>query len=109
MKIFWSKDAGDDLMEIIGFIAERSGKKAARAIYSRIKGKVESIREFPATGRVVPELISIGVTEIHELIEPRWRIFYRIYQHEVRVLSVIDGRRNIEEILYRKMIDGKLT
>ncbi|TVQ38558.1 MAG: type II toxin-antitoxin system RelE/ParE family toxin [Spirochaetaceae bacterium] len=109
MKILWSKDASDDLIEIISFIAERSGKKMARGIYFRIKEKVESVREFPATGRVVPELTSIGITEIHELIEPPWRIFYRIYQNEVRILAVIDGRRNIEEILYRKVIDGKLT
>ena len=109
MRILWSRDASDDLMGIISFIAERSGKKVARGIYSRIKEKVESIREFPATGRMVPELTSIGITEIHELIEPPWRIFYRIYQNEVRILSVVDGRRNIEEILYRKVIDGKLT
>jgi len=108
MRILWSKDASDDLTEIISFIAERSGKKVARRIYSRIQEKVESITEFPATGRIVPELTSIGITEIHELIEPPWRIFYRIYQNEVRILSVVDGRRNIEEILYRKVIDGKL-
>jgi len=108
MTIQWSKDAGDDLMEIISFIAERSGKKVARGIYSRIKENVESIREFPATGRIVPELASIGITEIHELIEPPWRIFYRIYRNEVRILSVVDGRGNAEEILYRKVIDGKL-
>lgn len=109
MKILWSKDASDDLVEIISFIAERSGRKMARGIYFRIKDEVESVREFPATGRVVPELTSIGITEIHELIEPPWRIFYRIYQNEVRVLSVIDERRNIEEILYRKVIDRKPT
>jgi toxin ParE1/3/4 len=108
MRILWSRDASDDLTGIISFIAERSGKKVARGIYSRIREKVESIREFPATGRIVPELTSIGITEIHELIEPPWRIFYRIYQNDVRILSVVDGRRNIEEILYRKVIDGTL-
>jgi toxin ParE1/3/4 len=108
VKILWSRDASDDLMEIIAFIANRSGKKMARDIYSRIKAKVESVRRFPATGRVVPELASIGVTDIHELIEPPWRVFYKIHQNELRVLSVIDGRRNTEDILYRKVIDGKL-
>ena len=108
MKILWSRDASDDLMEIISFIAERSGKKVTRGIYSRMMEKIESIREFPATVGIAPELTSIGITEIHELIEPPWRIFYRIFQNEVRILSVVDGRRNIEEILYRKVIDGKL-
>ncbi len=108
MKILWSRDASDDLIDIISFIADRSGNKMAREVYSRIKERVESVIEFPATGRVVPELTTIGITDIHELIEPPWRVFYRIYQNEVRILSVIDGRRNIEELLYRKVIDAKL-
>ena len=70
----------------------------ADEIYPGIKERVESEEEFPATGRVVPELIAIGVTEIHELIQPPWRIFYRIYQNEVKILSIIDGRGNIEEL-----------
>lgn len=108
MKVLWSRDAGDDLMEIITFIADRSGKPAGREIYSRIRERVQSAKEFPSTGRVVPELAAIGIADIRELIEPPWRVFYRVHQDELRVLSVIDGRRNLEEILYRKVIDGTL-
>ncbi|TVQ18381.1 MAG: type II toxin-antitoxin system RelE/ParE family toxin [Spirochaetaceae bacterium] len=108
MKIRWSEDAADDLAQIIGFIAERSGKKMAREVYYRIRERVVSVKEFPAAGRVVPELSAIGISDIHELIEPPWRVFYRAHQSELRVLSVIDGRRNAEEILYRKVISGKI-
>ena len=50
---------------------------------------------------------AVRITEIHELIEPPRRIFCSTCQNDVRILSVIDGRRSIEEILYRKVIDGK--
>ena len=52
--------------------------------------------------------MSIGVIDIREIIENPWRIFYRITTHEIQVISVIDGRRNVEEILYKKVIDGKM-
>ena len=107
-KIVWSQDASDDLIDIVTYIKEKSGKNIANEIYQRIITHVEKIDFFPEIGRVVPELISIGVLDIREIIETPWRVFYRITSSEIQIISVIDGRRNIEEILYKKVIDGKI-
>jgi toxin ParE1/3/4 len=107
-KIVWSQDASDDLIDIVTYIKEKSGKNIANEIYKRLLSHVEKIDIFPECGRVVPELISIGVLDIREIIENPWRIFYRITSNEIQIISVIDGRRNIEEILYKKVIDEKI-
>ncbi|MCA1950117.1 MAG: type II toxin-antitoxin system RelE/ParE family toxin [Treponema sp.] len=107
-KIVWSQDASDDLFDIVSYIKEKSGTTIAYEIYQRIINHVEKIDLFPESGRVVPELISIGILDIREIIEAPWRIFYRVTESEIQIISVIDGRRNIEEILYKKVIDGKL-
>jgi len=107
-KIVWSQDASDDLIDIVQYIKEKSGKKIAKEIYQRVITHVEKIDTFPEIGRVVPELLSIGVLDIREIIENPWRIFFRITSAEIQIISVIDGRRNIEEILYKKVIDGKI-
>lgn len=107
-KIIWAKDASDDLIDIVTYIKEKSGKKIANEIYNRILSHVEKIDIFPEIGRITPELMSIGVIGIREIIESPWRIFYRITGKEIQVISVIDGRRNVEEILYKKIIDGKI-
>ncbi|WP_304226598.1 type II toxin-antitoxin system RelE/ParE family toxin [Gracilinema caldarium] len=107
-KIVWSQDASDDLFNIVSYIKEKSGTTIAYEIYHRIINHVEKIDLFPESGRVVPELISIGILDIREIIETPWRIFYRVTESEFQIISVIDGRRNIEEILYKKVIDGKL-
>ena len=107
-RIIWSQDASDDLLEIIDYIKENSGKVIAYEIYTRIIDHVESIDSFPESGRVVPELMTIGITDLRELIESPWRIFYRVTSNEIQIISVIDGRRNVEEILYKKVIDGKI-
>ena len=107
-KIVWSQDASDDLIEIVTYIKEKSGNNIASEIYKRIINHVEKIDVFPEIGRIVPELLSIGVIDIRELIETPWRIFYRVLLDEIQIISVIDGRRNVEEILYKKIIDGKM-
>jgi toxin ParE1/3/4 len=107
-KILWSYDAKSDLIEIITYIKERSGSEIARKIYNKVRNQIGKIILYPESFRAVPELLDIGVTEIKELVESPWRIFFRIDNNEIKILTILDGRRNIEEILYKKMIDGKL-
>ena len=107
-EILWSADASDELMEIVTFQKDRYGIQKAAEVYKRIHDRVLVVKTLPETGREVPELTAIGVTEIHELVESPWRILYEVSGGRVEILSVIDGRRNLEEILYRKVMDGKL-
>ena len=108
-KIVWAFDAREDLAEIIAYIKEHSGTKISREILDRLKDKIVKTSEFSEGYRVVPELNEIGVSDIREIIESPWRILFRASTNEIRIISVIDGRRNIEEILYRKMMEGKLN
>jgi len=107
--IIWSRDASDDLVEIIDYIKDRSGQNIAREIYTRIMNHVEGVVAFPESGRIIPELMAIGIIDLRELIENPWRIFYRVTPAEIQIVSVIDGRRNVEEILYKKVIAGKIN
>ena len=106
--IRWSFDSRSDLVEIVSYIKENSGTEIAKQIYDRIQTKVTKAADYPEGYRVVPELQEIGVFEVREIIESPWRIFFRPNSAEIRIISVIDGRRNVEEILYKKMMEGKL-
>ncbi len=66
-QIIWSQDAGDDLCEIIAYIRDTTGKKTAREIYCRIIEHVEKIVIFPESGRIIPELLSMGIVDIREV------------------------------------------
>ena len=61
------------------------------------------MEEFPEKGRIVPELRDHNIVSYKELIEEPYRIIYKILSEEVLVVSVIDGRRNVEEILINKL------
>ncbi|MCL2206704.1 MAG: type II toxin-antitoxin system RelE/ParE family toxin [Fibromonadales bacterium] len=98
-----TKDAEMDLDEIISYIANDSLQNALK-ILNKLESKVNSLNRMPERGRYVPELLDKNIREYRELIENPWRIFYKIDGNEVNVLAIIDGRRNIQEILMDKLM-----
>lgn len=103
----WSETSEKDLTDIIKYIAEDNPLNAYE-VFEKIKRKTFSLYAFPDRGRIVPELHDQGITQYREIIVPPWRIIYRISEKKVYVLSVLDGRRNVEDILLKRMINLKL-
>ena len=106
--VIWSKDATEEFEFIIDYTIEHFSIKIAEETYSKIIRKIEKVKELPNIGKIVPELKEIGLTSYRELIEVPWRIIYRKEAKSIMVISIIDSRRNMEEILYRKIIDGRM-
>ena len=103
-KVIWVDTAENDLNGIIDYIAKDSINNAIN-IFHKIKNKCSNLCIYPYRGRVVPELKDYGVLLYRELIIEPWRIIYRITENNVLVLSVIDSRRNVEDILLGRFMD----
>ena len=108
-EIIWSKDAGEELFEIISYIKYNTGKNTADQIYSKITKEIKRVSESTAKIRVAPLLKEIGINHIYQHNIDPWIIFYKTEKNKMLIISIIDGRRNLEEILYKKMLDGKIT
>lgn len=106
-KVVWSTSAYQDLADIIEYIAEDSPPDA-RKVLSQIKKSVSDLYLIPQRGRLVPELQDQGIILYMELVIAPWRVIYRISDKTVLVLSVIDSRQNVEDILLKKLIKLKL-
>ncbi|GHV86521.1 hypothetical protein AGMMS50230_21290 [Spirochaetia bacterium] len=63
---------------------------------------------MPGIGRPVQILKDIGVNDYLQIIMEHWILYYKIEKENIKIISIIDGRRNLEEILYKKIIDGKI-
>jgi len=99
----WAAVAESDLKQIMGFIAIDSPDNALQ-ILKKLKQKAASLNTLPERGRIVPELQGQGIQIYRELIVIPWRMIYRITDTTVFVLSVIDARQNIEDILLNRLI-----
>ena len=56
------------------------------------------------------ELKDIGIYDVYELVVKPWKVYYKINSKNKKayILFVLDGRRNLEEILMSKVIDNKI-
>ena len=101
-KVHWAGIADEDLKNIILYIAEDSPANA-RIIFDKIKEKASSLTQFPERGRIVPELQDQGIFLYRELIVAPWKLIYRISDKKIYILSVLDSRQNVEDILLKRL------
>jgi plasmid stabilization system protein ParE len=95
--------AEDDIVEILDChhdINHGYMEKLLAAFESRIAG----LSFYPEKGRIVPELERQNINDYRELIEGNYRIIYSIRENRVIVLTVIDARRNCEELIIKKLL-----
>jgi len=104
--IIWAGVAENDFKGIVEYIATESPANALKTL-KKIKQKASNLYTLPERGRIVPELRDQGILLYRELMVPPWRIIYRISETKVYVLSVLDARQNVEDILLERLIYHK--
>lgn len=89
MKIIWSPLAIERASEIAEYIAQDSVSAAENWI-NAVFEKVEQLKQFPDSGRVVPEIKN---ESIRELIYANYRIVYQVEEKQVNVLTIRHGKQ----------------
>jgi toxin ParE1/3/4 len=102
-RVLWTEQASADLADIIRYIALDSLQNATR-VYKRIRTRANALKTFPERGHVLPELVELGVTDYRELSIPPFRMVYRVSDKTVFVQAVLDGRRDLKQILSERLL-----
>ena len=89
MKIIWTQNADTDLENLVEYISEDSNIYA-QAFALEILDAVQRLKDFPKSGRVVPEYQQENTREI---IVGHYRVVYETAGSTVRVLTIIHGAR----------------
>ena len=105
-KISWSKVAEMDLESIVDFISEESPLMAFR-ILDKVHKTAISLKKSPFRGRVLPEFKNVRGLPFRELLIKPWRLIYKIDNKEVHIVAFLDSRRDLEELLYERLIRGR--
>jgi plasmid stabilization system protein ParE len=98
-RLIWTAPALDDLDDIAAFIA-LDDRRAAEALVERVLTAIERLRRFPASGRLVPELLPAKL--YREVIVPPCRIIYRRERAQVVIVHVLRGERLLRPRRLRK-------
>jgi toxin ParE1/3/4 len=103
--VVWTEIAAADVERLAGYLVDESPLRA-EAVLDRIITRAESLDRSPERGRAPRELRSIGDRTWRDLQEPPWRILYRIVGTTVEIHGVLDGRRDLGDILLERLLQG---
>jgi addiction module RelE/StbE family toxin len=98
-----TRNAENDLNEIIGYISQNNPRTALK-ILERIQNKIKTLDHFPYRGGYAPELLEKNIKDYRQLLETPWRIIYKVENEQVNILTILDSRRNMQDILIKKLI-----
>ena len=90
MRVTLADSAVRDLEDIVAHYVERGVPNVGADLVAEILDRIETLREYPDIGRIVPEFES---PRVRELIHPPFRIVYRRDTDTVRVVRVWRGER----------------
>jgi len=91
MKVVWTEQAWERLLEIEAFVA-RDNPAAATQLVDNLIERGDALIRYPDRGRTVPEIPGSG---LRELIIGNYRIIYRRGPNIVEILTVFEGRRRL--------------
>jgi plasmid stabilization system protein ParE len=94
IELLWSPRSVADLEEIRAFIEVDSPAWADLTV-RRLVAAVERLREFPDSGRMVPER---QPPDLREIVSGKYRIVYRRKPDLVEIATVFRGSREFPEI-----------
>ncbi len=104
--ITWTRTAVRDLDEVLEYLAAERGADHALELYETFRHSIASLARMPRRCRHVPELLDIGLFEYREIIKGPYRLVFRIIDQGVVILAVLDSRRDLEELLIQRAIEG---
>ncbi len=99
-----TRSAERDLLEIGDYIAAHDSPRRAAAVMARLSASVAKLGLFPQRGSYPKELLALGLTEYRQVFVKPYRIIYYTAATTVTVVVVIDGRRDLEALLARRLL-----
>ncbi|MBI4558398.1 MAG: type II toxin-antitoxin system RelE/ParE family toxin [Candidatus Hydrogenedentes bacterium] len=104
-RVLLTDDATRDLEEIYDYIARRDAIGTADHVLEQVQRAFASLCELPERGVYPKELLALGIREYREIFFKPYRIIYKVSNKMVYVLLIADGRRDMQALLQRRLLE----
>ena len=98
--------AQNDLRSIYKYVYYNDCKPAAKKLLTELKLTCDTLQSFPSRGHVLPELQFLSKSRYLEIHFKHFRIIYEIVEDAVYIHAVLDGRRNVQELLIERILNN---
>ncbi|MDO8722194.1 MAG: type II toxin-antitoxin system RelE/ParE family toxin [Syntrophales bacterium] len=103
-EVFLTADAACDLEELYQYIVRHDAPGKAEHVLTSIEKICTSLSESPERGAYPKELLALGIRDYREVFFKPYRVIYRVLGDTVYVLLIVDGRRDMQMLLQRRLL-----
>ncbi len=103
-ELLLTRGAEIDLEALYDYISTSRSTGQADAFLDRLLGAVETVENFPLRGSVPKEFDALGIREFRQLLVDAYRLIYRVNGETVFVSVIVDGRREMQDLLERRLL-----
>jgi len=104
--VFLTADAARDLEDIYAYIQFKDIPGKADTVLDNLEQAVNSLSELPQRGIYPKELLPLGIREYREIYVHAYQIVYRVVDTTVYILLIADGRRDMQDLLQRRLLSS---
>lgn len=104
-EVFLTDYAVHDLNELYDYINRHDTRGKADYILEQIEKAFTSLSKSPERGAYPRELLELGIREYREVFFKPYRIIYKVLGDRVYVLLIVDGRRDMQTLLQRRLLE----
>jgi toxin ParE1/3/4 len=104
--VLLTDDTSRDLEDIYDCIDLHDGRGKADHVLDRIEKAFNSLSGNFHRGVHPRELLCLGLREFREILFKPYRIIYRVIENNVYVLLIVDGRRDMQKLLQRRLLQA---
>jgi len=103
-RVLLTEDAAQDLEDLYSYIANHDSPGKADLVLDRLENTFSSLSDLPKRGVYPKELLALGVREYREIYFKPYRIIYRITADIVYIYLIVDGRRDMQTLLQKRLL-----
>jgi toxin ParE1/3/4 len=103
-EVMLTEGAEHDLENIYDYIAEFDSAASADHVLDQLMVTVDSLSRFPDRGVFPKELAALGIKEYRQTSFKPYRVIYRVIGRQVIIYLIVDGRRDMQSILSRRLL-----
>ena len=102
--VYLLSGAKQDLLRLHSYVAAGDSVAKADKLIDDLQKACSRLKTVPERGRILPELERIGIREFREIILKPYRIIYGIVKSRVFVYCILDGRRDLQDLLEERLL-----
>lgn len=99
-----TREAQKDLIDIWKYVDSTDVDGKADDLLDRLEQTCGTLSYSPDKGHIPPELSRIAIDTYKEIHYRPYRIIYEIVDRYVYVHAVLDGRRDLQSLLERRLL-----